>query len=1604
MKKITSAQIRALAILITAVLCAAILLPFGWPDDTALAVSKTTTLYATKDKFVDNTGGYDNWSSAEGKTLYVGQFTALGYGDAQSAVCFNLSSISGDITNAKLRIYVKYVYASPALTIYGSNQDDWAETGTVVPTKDVTVLSGASVGTSWREYDVTSFIQDESAGDDVATLVLHIADNSRDNDFYFTSSEDANKPQLVVSYNQAAAVLSGTLTESNVNGASVNIALDDETFADATLAASNFTINGAPFTVSGVHYTDATHCTLTLAYGGDDFDTNKSLSVSIAGAELSGGSNLTTNIISATATNDAETLSLSGSATEGAENGTVINVTLSGGQFADTITPGNWTVSNLPEGVAKGTVTRVNDTHVNITLSGNAMADYDVNITDVTVSCTGNEYLDSTGGGSISRSTGVTLTATNDAEGFSISDDGSIAEGAEDGEVISVLLSGGQFADTLTPANWAVENLPGGVSKGAVARVDDTHVTITLSGNATADYDADIINVTVSCTDAEYIDSTGGGSLSADSGVELTAETEPEVQLEASPVLTESNIDGATANITLVNMTFADATLDASNFTVSGASFTVSGVSYTDDTHGTLTLAYGGDDFDTNQSFGVSIAGAELSTGSSTTSNTISVTATNDAESLALSGSATEGAEDGAVINAAISGGQFADTITPGNWTVSNLPEGVAKGTVTRVDDTHVNITLSGNTTEDYDVNITDVTVSCTGDEYSDSTGGTSISGDSGVTLTATDDDESLALSGSATEGAEDGTVINAAISGGQFADTITPGNWTVENLPEGVAKGTVTRVDDTHVNITLSGNTTEDYDVNITDVTVSCTGDEYSDSTGGTSISGDSGVTLTATDDDESLALSGSATEGAEDGTVINAAISGGQFADTLTPGNWTVSNLPEGVAKGTVTRVDDTHVNITLSGNATEDYDVNIANVTVLCTGDEYLDSTGDGSLSGDSGVTLTATNDDESLALSGSATEGAEDGTVINAAISGGQFADTITPGNWTVSNLPEGVAKGTVTRVDDTHVNITLSGNATEDYDSDITNVTVSCTGDEYVDSTGDGSLSGDSGITLTAVVEPEVILSTPVALDESGIDGATVDIRIKGMTFADAMLDKANFTIDAPFTVAGVSYADATHGTLTVAYSGTDFDSTQHLSMTVAGSELSTGITIQSNTLDVAATDDVERLAISDDGLMIEGAESGEVIAVNLVGGTFANILNPAHWTVHNLPRGVVMGTVARVDDTHVNITLSGNATADYDSDITDVMVSCTADQYDDNTGGTSLAASGVTLRALNDPESLAMTDDGEITEGAESGEVVTVTLTGGQFAASLDPAKWTVANLPAGVSKGSVTRVDAHTVRITLQGNATADYDSDITNVAVTCAAGQYISGTQPLTVASGVVLTATVEPTPTAQATSTPQPTPTVQPTLPTSTPQPTPTAQPTSTPQPTPTAQATSTPQPTQNGSEQTITGTLLDSNGTPMAGYIVELHSDPVSTITDEKGHYTFHNVAYTDHTLIVKTPENEEIASFVLLFAPGEEFDTATTDESMSITYTHSTVSVNITVTVAEDKGSAVISEVSSVNESETAGSSVWWIWVLAGIIAGLAVIVMIWFRRMRTGTK
>ena len=1174
----------------------------------------------------------------------------------------------------------------------------------------------------------------------------------------------------------------GLITEGSENGEVITVSLTGGTFANP-ITPSNWTLTNLPVGVSkgAVTRTSATTATITLSGNcTGDYDKNDTLRLAVNGNEVDdySGADLTVSTgVIFTAINEDMTITLSDNGiNEGAEDGKIITVDLGGGfNFVSTLNPSNWIVSNLPQGVSKGALTRISDTQATITLSGNRTKDYDSNITNFAVQIAQAEIVGAKTDGV--GNTGVTFIADNDPESLSLDDTG-IDESNEDGKDIVVTLTGGTFASSINSANWNITNLPQGVTIGSITKQTSTQVTITLSGNRTVDYDTnDTLRLAVN---GNEVDDFTGDSITVNTGAVITATDDPEsISMSDDGSITEGSEDGEIITVTLTGGTFVPY-IEPNNWTLTNlpegvskgdivrtsattATITLSGNCIGDyDTDITdLTLIITGDQVD-------DFSGANLSV-----STGVTFTAIDEPPTFTMYDEGIyEGSEDGEIITVIIKNKIFHNPINPANWILSNLPQGVSEGTVTRVSDDTVTIALSGNRTKDYDSNITDVSLSIAESEIDSYN--SSVNLNSGIIFIADNDSENLAINddGLITEGSENGEVITVTLTGGTFTNPINPSNWTLTNLPYGVSKGAVTRISATTATIILSGNCSGDYDTDITNLTLTVTGDQVDDFSGA-SLSVNNGVTFTAINEEMTITLSDNGiNEGAEDGKIITVDLGGGfNFVSTLNPSNWIVSNLPQGVSKGALTRISDTQATITLSGNRTKDYDSNITNFAVQIAQAEIVGAKTDGV--GNTGVTFIADNDPESLSLDDTGIdESNEDGKDIVVTLTGGTFASSINSANWNITNLPQGVTIGSITKQTSTQVTITLSGNRTVDYDTNDT-LRLAVNGNEVDDFTGD-SITVNTGAVITATDDPESIsMSDDGSITEGSEDGEIITVTLTGGTFTP-YIDPFSWTLtNLPEGVSKGDIVRTSDTTATITLNGNctseyDTDITD-LTLTILGSQIddfsgenlsvNTGVTFKTLAVGFSAT-------MSDDGLIEEDAEDGEIITVKIDNYIFASTLNPSNWILTNLPVGI-SGNISRINDSTASITLIGNRIVDYDSDITNFTVKILNGEIV-NYNADCVIDTGVVFTANNDIESISMSDDGNIKEGAENGEIIFVNLSGGTYVSSLTPDNWVLDNLPAGVSKGNINRISATQASIELIGNRTIDYDTNITNLTLT--------------------------------------------------------------------------------------------------------------------------------------------------------------------------------------------------------------------------------------------
>lgn len=294
------------------ILCLIILLPILININTAKAEVHTTKIYASKDKFKDNKGAYDNWYYDSKRTLYVGQFFIPNLGYTQSVLGFSIDDLPDNISSIRLFMNVTFVDNSN-ITVYGSETDSWTETSTAIPSKDVEITSNIITRTGWTGIDVTSFIQDQYASDKYASLVLSPTNTSSHNTFSFYASEQGGMcPHLSITYTIPSlnAQPNQDITENNIDEMNINITLEDDTFTSSTLNTSMFTLDGEAaangLSVDSMTYIDSTHATLKLSHDGRDYDDHFQFQVAIDSSQLSSASTLQSNDISVHATDEIE--------------------------------------------------------------------------------------------------------------------------------------------------------------------------------------------------------------------------------------------------------------------------------------------------------------------------------------------------------------------------------------------------------------------------------------------------------------------------------------------------------------------------------------------------------------------------------------------------------------------------------------------------------------------------------------------------------------------------------------------------------------------------------------------------------------------------------------------------------------------------------------------------------------------------------------------------------------------------------------------------------------------------------------------------------------------------------------------------------------------------------------------------------------------------------------------------------------------------------------------------------------------------------------------------------------------------------------------------
>jgi len=272
------------------------------------------------------------------------------------------------------------------------------------------------------------------------------------------------------------------------------------------------------------------------------------------------------------------------------------------------------------------------------------------------------------------------------------------------------LLEDDSFADaTLETSNFQLNNAPAGTSVESINYTDATHAELNIAFDGT-NFDVDITNFSISVLAAELVREV---NLTSN---ELTiAANNENVSISSTVALSESNLDASVISILLNDDSFADATLETSNFQLNNvpAGTSVGSINYTDATHAELNIAFDGTDFDVDiTNFSISILAAELVGTVDLTSNELTITANNESVSISSTVALSESNLDAAVIDILLEDESFADaTFETSNFQLNNAPAGTSVGSINYTDATHAELNIAFDGT-DFDVDITNLSIS----------------------------------------------------------------------------------------------------------------------------------------------------------------------------------------------------------------------------------------------------------------------------------------------------------------------------------------------------------------------------------------------------------------------------------------------------------------------------------------------------------------------------------------------------------------------------------------------------------------------------------------------------------------------------------------------------------------------------------------------------------------------------------------------------------------------------------------------------------------------------------------------------------------------------
>lgn len=219
------------------------------PSPTPEPVFSGLTLSPIADTYVKD--GSESDTNQGGETIWMKYGGADSGDNRHSFIKFDLSAVTGTVTSAKLKLFTHYRGASfdMPISVYPVTNDSWTETGLTwnnMPSVSSTATTTTTINDTgeWFTFDITSYINSQSLGDDIASICLKIEPGLSEGCSFF--SKEANeyaecRPKLEI---LTSTMATPTPTPTPIPSVTITVTPSADSFIqDGSNSGTNFGTN-----------------------------------------------------------------------------------------------------------------------------------------------------------------------------------------------------------------------------------------------------------------------------------------------------------------------------------------------------------------------------------------------------------------------------------------------------------------------------------------------------------------------------------------------------------------------------------------------------------------------------------------------------------------------------------------------------------------------------------------------------------------------------------------------------------------------------------------------------------------------------------------------------------------------------------------------------------------------------------------------------------------------------------------------------------------------------------------------------------------------------------------------------------------------------------------------------------------------------------------------------------------------------------------------------------------------------------------------------------------------------------------------------------------